>query len=229
MNTRPEPAIQLRRVAKKYLSGDTEFYALRDVDLDIFPGEFISVVGPSGSGKSTLMHLLGCLDSPSEGSLSIEGVELAQARSDELARMRNRRIGFVFQAFNLLPKFTVLGNVELPMVYAGVAPAERRQRALSAIKRMGLGHRVHHYPRQLSGGQNQRVAIARAIVNHPALLLADEPTGALDSATGLEILNVFRELNASGTTVVIVTHDPEIAAFTRRRIEIRDGRIQMSS
>jgi putative ABC transport system ATP-binding protein len=220
-----QSVISLRNVSKKYQSGETEFFALKEIDLDLWSGELSSIIGPSGSGKSTLMHLIGCLDSPTSGTLKIEGTDISRASSDVLASIRNQRIGFVFQAFNLLPKLDVLENVQLPMVYSGIAPEERRERAVRAIERVGLGHRMRHFPRQLSGGQNQRVAIARSLVNDPAILLADEPTGALDSVTGKEILSLFTKLNDSGSTVVLVTHDPEIAAFTPRRIEIRDGRI----
>ncbi len=218
--------ISLRDVSKTYPGGEGVFYALREVDLDLHPGEFSAIIGPSGSGKSTLMHLLGCLDTPSTGSLTIEGTEISRAGSDRLARVRNERIGFVFQSFNLLPRLSVLDNVELPMVYGGVSARMRRERAMASLENVGLAHRVHHFPRQLSGGQNQRVAIARALVNSPAILLADEPTGALDSRTGVEILNVFAELNRKGATVVLVTHDQDVAAAAQRRIEIHDGRVK---
>lgn len=223
------PLVELHDIRKTYRIGDEEIAALDGVTLSIEAGEFLGIIGPSGSGKSTLMHLLGCLDTPTSGRLVIDGIDVSRASSDELAAMRNARIGFVFQAFNLLPKFDVLRNVELPMVYAGVSAKVRRERALAAIERVGLSHRVHNTPLQLSGGQCQRVAIARAIVNDPKIIFADEPTGNLDSHTGEAILTLFRELAESGRTIVIVTHDNSIAARLPRRIEMRDGRIRFDA
>lgn len=207
--------------------GDQEIVALGGITLDIHAGEFLAIIGPSGSGKSTLMHLLGCLDTPTSGSITIDGVDVSQASNNELAAMRNSKIGFVFQAFNLLPKFNVLQNVELPMVYAGLPAAKRRARALEAIERVGLEHRVYNNPLQLSGGQCQRVAIARALVNNPRIVFADEPTGNLDSQTGEGILTLFKELSDAGSTIVIVTHDNNIARRLPRRIEMRDGLIRV--
>lgn len=217
--------IELRNVSKIYRLGGEEIRALDDVSLDIEAGEFISIIGPSGSGKSTLMHLVGCLDSPTKGSIKLDGLEIGNASSRELARLRNQKIGFVFQFFNLLPKLSVLQNVELPMIYRRVPGTERRQRALEALRMVSLENRVRHRPLQISGGQQQRVAIARALVNDPKIIFADEPTGNLDSQTGEAILELFRQLSQAGRTIVIVTHDTEIAALTPRRIEIRDGRI----
>jgi putative ABC transport system ATP-binding protein len=217
--------IELQDVVKRYRVGEQEIVALDQVNLRIEQGEFAAIIGPSGSGKSTLMHLLGCLDTATSGTVRIDGVDVSGASSNLVAQMRNQKIGFVFQAFNLLSKFTVLQNVELPMVYASVTAHERRQRALEAIERVGLSQRLHNNPLQLSGGQCQRVAIARALVNRPKIVFADEPTGNLDSKTGESILQLFRELSAQGRTIVIVTHDNEIAEQTGRRIEIRDGRV----
>jgi len=205
--------------------GTQEVRALDGITLDIHQGEYAAIVGPSGSGKSTLMHLLGCLDTPTSGTITIDGVDASQATATRLSRIRNEKIGFVFQTFNLLPKLNVQENVELPLVYAGVGSAERRRKAQAALDAVGLSDRMKHRPNELSGGQNQRVAIARALVNDPKLLLADEPTGALDSNTGEQIMRLFRELSAKGNTVLIVTHDPDIANETNRRIHIRDGRI----
>lgn len=196
-----------------------------DVTLDIEAGEFISIIGPSGSGKSTLMHILGCLDSPSTGTIQLDGVMIQNASARELATIRNRKIGFVFQFFNLLPKLNVMQNVELPMIYSGIAGKERRERSMAALEAVGLANRAKHRPSQLSGGQQQRAAIARALVNSPRIVFADEPTGNLDSHTGEAILQLFRQLSREGRTIVLVTHDPEIAAVTPRRIEIRDGKI----
>jgi len=221
--------VELTDICKRYRVGDQEITALDHVTLSIESGEFIAIIGPSGSGKSTLMHLLGCLDTPTSGQLTIDGVDVSKAGSDELARMRNSRIGFVFQSFNLLPKFDVLRNVELPMVYAGVSAKTRRERAMEAIEQVGLTHRVHNNPLQLSGGQCQRVAIARALVNNPKIIFADEPTGNLDSHTGEAILSLFRELSESGRTIVLVTHDNDIAARLPRRIEMRDGRVNLEA
>lgn len=217
--------IELRGVSKIYHLGGEEIRALDQVDLDIDAGEFISIIGPSGSGKSTLMHILGCLDSPTHGSIKLDGMELATANMRELARIRNRKIGFVFQFFNLLPKLNVLQNVELPMVYAGCGSRERRERAMEALKLVDMDRRAKHRPMQLSGGQQQRAAIARALVNDPKIVFADEPTGNLDSHTGETILNLFHDLSRQGRTIALVTHDPEIAAVTPRKIEIRDGKI----
>ncbi len=217
--------IHLEGLSKVYRVGDQEIRALDGVDLRIEEGEFIAIIGSSGSGKSTLMHLLGCLDTPTAGRMEICGQDLAKASSDELARVRNKEIGFVFQAFNLLPKLDVVSNIALPLIYAGVPARERLARARKAAEDVGLGERLSNRPPQLSGGQCQRVAIARALVNNPRILFADEPTGNLDSATGRMILEMFDALHASGKTVVLVTHDPAIAARSRRVIEIRDGRI----
>jgi putative ABC transport system ATP-binding protein len=217
--------VELRNVSKIYRLGDEEIRALDDVSLDIEVGEFISIIGPSGSGKSTLMHILGCLDSPTKGTITLDGVMIQNASSRELASIRNRKIGFVFQFFNLLPKLNVLQNVELPMIYSGIGSRERRERSMEALKAVDLANRSKHRPSQLSGGQQQRVAIARALVNNPRIIFADEPTGNLDSHTGDAILNLFRQLSQQGRTIVLVTHDPEIAAVTPRRIEIRDGKI----
>ncbi len=217
--------IHLEGLSKVYRVGDQEIRALDEVNLRIEEGEFIAIIGSSGSGKSTLMHLLGCLDTPTAGRMEICGKDLAKASNDELARVRNREIGFVFQAFNLLPKLDVVSNIALPLIYAGVASRERLARARKVAADVGLGDRLSNRPPQLSGGQCQRVAIARALVNNPRILFADEPTGNLDSATGKMILEMFDVLHASGKTIVLVTHDPAIAARSRRVIEIRDGRI----
>src|SRR6184192_312768 len=219
------PLVELRNVSKIYLLGEEEIRALDDVTLDIDEGEFISIIGPSGSGKSTLMHILGCLDSPSKGTIELDGTMIHDASSAQLARIRNQKIGFVFLFFNLLPKLNVLQNVELPMIYSGVSARERRQRAITALEMVDLQNRMKHRPMQLSGGQQQRVAIARALVNNPRIVFADEPTGNLDSHTGEAILALFRKLSQEGRTIALVTHDPEIAAVTPRRIEIRDGKI----
>jgi len=217
--------IELRNVSKIYQLGGEEIRALDDVSLDIEGGEFISIIGPSGSGKSTLMHIVGCLDSPSKGSITLDGTQIENATPRELARIRNQKIGFVFQFFNLLPKLTVLQNVELPMIYSGLPAGKRREHAMEALKMVGLENRSKHRPMQISGGQQQRVAIARALVNNPKIVFADEPTGNLDSHTGERILELFRSLSTRGHTIALVTHDPEIAAVTPRRIEIRDGKI----
>jgi putative ABC transport system ATP-binding protein len=217
--------LELRNVSKLYQLGGEEIRALDDVSLELNQGEFVSIIGPSGSGKSTLMHILGCLDSPTLGHVTLEGVEIGKASQRELARIRNRSIGFVFQSFNLLPKLNVVQNVELPMIYAGLGGRDRRERAVKALEMVDLGNRLKNRPSQLSGGQQQRVAIARALVNNPKIILADEPTGNLDTHTGELILALFRRLAAEGRTVILVTHNPEIAAVTPRRIEIRNGKI----
>ena len=217
--------VELRNVSKIYYLGGEEIRALDDVSLDIESGEFISIIGPSGSGKSTLMHILGCLDSPTKGTITLDGTMIQDASTAQLARIRNQKIGFVFQFFNLLPKLNVLQNVELPMIYSGVSARERRQRAIKALEMVDLQNRMKHRPMQLSGGQQQRVAIARALVNNPKIVFADEPTGNLDSHTGEAILTLFRKLSQEGRTIALVTHDPEIAAVTPRKIEIRDGKI----
>lgn len=219
------PLVEVRNVSKIYQLGGEEIRALDDVSVDIHAGEFISIIGPSGSGKSTLMHLLGCLDSPSKGTIRLDGTMIENASEQGLARIRNRKIGFVFQFFNLLPKLSVLQNVELPLIYTGVSSRERHERALHALQLVELDNRAKHRPMQLSGGQQQRAAIARALVNDPKIVFADEPTGNLDSHTGETILQLFSKLSQKGRTIALVTHDPEIAAFTPRRIEIRDGKI----
>ncbi len=215
--------ISLDKVTKLYRSGDSEFAALRAVDLTIEPGEFVAITGSSGSGKSTMMNILGCLDTPSSGHYRLDGRDVAGLSRVELAEVRNRTIGFVFQSFNLLPRTSAAENVELPLIYAKVPPAERRRRSLEALERVGLAKRSGHQPSQLSGGQQQRVAIARALVARPPLILADEPTGNLDSATSLDIMQLLSALRDSGITIVFVTHEPDIAAFAARKLTMRDG------
>ncbi|MDB5433425.1 MAG: macrolide transporter ATP-binding protein [Caulobacter sp.] len=217
--------IDIRDLEKVYIMGEEKVAALAGVTLSIGRGEHAAVIGPSGSGKSSLMNILGGLDRPTEGVYSFEGEDVGHFDDDSLADFRNRRIGFVFQSFQLLPRLTALQNVELPMVYAGLSPRERRDRAAAMLDRVGLGSRMTHRPTQLSGGQQQRVAIARALANDPDLLLADEPTGALDTHTGQEVLALFRALNAEGLTLIIVTHDREVAAQAPRRITFRDGKV----
>ncbi len=219
------PIISACALSKDYRLGATVVHALVEITVDIAAGEFVAVMGPSGSGKSTFMNLVGCLDVPTTGRLLIDGVDTATVDGDALARLRNRKIGFVFQQFNLLARTSARDNVEVPLIYAGMPAAERRRRAMAVLARVGLADRAHHLPNQLSGGQQQRVAIARALVNDPDILLADEPTGALDSRTGLEILAFFQELNAEGRTVVLVTHEAEIARCARRILTFRDGRL----
>ena len=232
--TAPEPPsaervhkalIQLERVKKIYDSGENEVQALSGIDVRIDRGEFVSITGPSGSGKSTLMHILGCLDSPSEGRYWLDGEDVAAMSGKALARIRNQKLGFVFQTFNLLPRATIWKNCELPLLYAGIDSDQRRERALQALDRVGLKNRAKHRPGELSGGQRQRVAIARALVNNPSLILADEPTGNLDQKTGGDIIKLFEELAANGQTIILVTHDPAIAQRTHRRIKIVDGLI----
>ena len=218
--------IETRELWKTYRMGNEEIHALQDVSIKIESGEYVAVMGPSGSGKSTLMNLIGCLDTPSEGSYLLNGHQVRELDDDELARIRNEEIGFIFQTFNLLPRATALHNVELPLVYAGVSGADRRARALEALTRVELADRVTHRPNELSGGQRQRVAIARALVNAPALLLADEPTGNLDSKTGLEIMALFRRLHGIGNTIVLITHEPEVARYAHRVIHLRDGQVE---
>jgi putative ABC transport system ATP-binding protein len=217
--------IETRGLAKTYGSNGTAVHALRGIDLSVEAGELLALIGPSGSGKSTLMSILGCLDVPTGGEYTLAGQRVDGLSGKELAVIRNEKIGFVFQQYNLLPKATILRNVELPMLYAGVARRERRQRALELLEKVGIPDKANVLPAQLSGGQRQRVAIARALANRPALLLADEPTGALDTKTGEEVLALFRELHSQGNTVVLVTHDPGIAARAERRVELRDGLI----
>ena len=215
--------IELRGIVKKYVLGEETVLALAGVDLFIGRNEYVALIGPSGSGKSTLMNIIGCLDSPSEGQYILNGRDTSSLRDDELATVRNREIGFIFQSFHLLPRQTALQNVMQPLVYRRMPPVERRERAAHALEKVGLGDRLDHRPNQLSGGQRQRVAVARALVGEPSLLLADEPTGNLDSRTSLEIMALFDALHAQGQTVVIVTHEPDIAVHCRRTIRVRDG------
>jgi putative ABC transport system ATP-binding protein len=218
--------IRIRDLAREYQMGEERILALQSVTLDIRRNEYVAIMGPSGSGKSTMMNLLGCLDTPTGGEYWLNGQEVSRLSDDQLARVRNREIGFVFQTFNLLPRATALHNVELPLVYAGARARERRERAAAALARVGLEHRMEHRPNELSGGQRQRVAIARALVNHPSILLADEPTGNLDSVTSEEIMRVFGDLHAAGQTVIMVTHEPDIAAHAERVVMLRDGCVE---
>jgi putative ABC transport system ATP-binding protein len=211
---------------KTYIMGDQEIHAVSGVDITIQRGEYVAIMGPSGSGKSTLMNLIGCLDTPTKGLYYLNGKLASEMEDDELARIRNKEIGFVFQTFNLLARASALHNVELPLIYAGMPTEERLNRARQALKAVDLEGRMHHKPNELSGGQRQRVAIARALVNHPSILLADEPTGALDTATGREIMGLFERLHSEGNTIVLVTHEPDIAAHAHRIIHIRDGKVE---
>ncbi|MGN6391116.1 MAG: ABC transporter ATP-binding protein [Gemmatimonadales bacterium] len=218
--------IRIRDLARDYRMGEELIQALRGVTLDIRRNEYVAIMGPSGSGKSTMMNLLGCLDTPTAGEYWLNGEEVSRLSDDALARVRNREIGFVFQTFNLLPRATALHNVELPLVYAGTRARDRRDRAVAALEQVGLGHRLDHRPNELSGGQRQRVAIARALINQPSILLADEPTGNLDSVTSEEIMRVFADLHGAGQTVIMVTHESDIAAHAERVVVLRDGRVE---
>ena len=218
--------IETKDLWKTYTMGDEEIHALRGVSIQIEKGEYVAIMGPSGSGKSTLMNLIGCLDTPSKGTYLLNGKEASTMNDNELARIRNEEIGFVFQTFNLLPRATALHNVELPLVYAGISSRERLARAKTALEKVELGPRMNHKPNELSGGQRQRVAIARALVNNPSILLADEPTGNLDSKTGVEIMALFARLHEAGNTIVLVTHEADVAAHAHRQILIRDGQVE---
>jgi len=217
--------IKFEKISRRYQMGMETIHALREVSLEIERGEYVAIMGPSGSGKSTLMNLIGCLDSPTSGEYSLNGVQVSQMDDNELAEIRNKEIGFIFQTFNLLPRSDALRNVELPLVYYGLPAEERRRTALEALTSVGLADRVHHKPNELSGGQRQRVAVARALVNKPSILLADEPTGNLDSKTGTEILALFEELSKRGNTLIVVTHEEDVARHARRILRIRDGLI----
>jgi putative ABC transport system ATP-binding protein len=218
--------IETQDLWKTYTMGDEEIHALRGISIQIDKGEYVAIMGPSGSGKSTLMNLIGCLDTPSKGTYLLNSKEVSTMNDNELARIRNEEIGFVFQTFNLLPRATALHNVELPLVYAGVSSKERLERAKQALDKVELSQRMAHKPNELSGGQRQRVAIARALVNNPSILLADEPTGNLDSKTGVEIMALFERLHAAGNTIVLVTHEADVAAHAKRQILIRDGQVE---
>jgi putative ABC transport system ATP-binding protein len=219
------PLISLRGISRTYDMGHVQVPALRDVDLDVMPGEFLAIVGPSGSGKSTMMHILGCLDRPTTGTYVLAGTPVEDLDDDGLARVRSRTIGFVFQSYNLLPRTSALDNVTAPLLYQGVGRGDRAERATAALQRLGLGDRLQHEPSELSGGQQQRVAIARALVTDPALILADEPTGNLDQASGHEVLALLQELNQTGRTIILITHDVGVAAAASRQVHIRDGRL----
>lgn len=220
-----KPVIQMNELRKVYRIGDQEIHALRGVSLSIEEGDFVAIMGPSGSGKSSMMNVIGCLDKPTSGEFFLDGYPISQAHDDDLAVIRNQKIGFVFQNFNLLPRTTALENVELPLLYAGVSPRERRERAIRALTSVGLEHRLNNRPNELSGGQQQRVSIARALVNDPVIVLADEPTGALDTRTSEEIMGIFQQLNDAGKTVILVTHEPDIAEYAKRIVRFRDGQI----
>ena len=219
------PIIDLDRVSRTYQMGHMEVPALADVSLQVQPGEFLAIVGPSGSGKTTIMNILGCLDRPTAGQYTLDGTPVGDLDDDSLAAVRGRTIGFVFQSYNLLPRTTALDNVATPLLYQGVSRSKRQARAKAALERLGLGDRIHHEPTELSGGQQQRVAVARAIVTEPALILADEPTGNLDSHSGAEVMALLHELNDAGRTIVLITHDTEVAAAATRQIHLRDGRV----
>ncbi len=223
MNT---PIINIEHIARVYDMGGEKVHALRDVSLNIYPNEYIAIMGPSGSGKSTMMNILGCLDTPSSGIYNFKGLDVKEMDDNDLAEIRNREIGFVFQTFNLLPRASALKNVELPLVYSGVSRSERRDRAIKTLEEVGLGDRMQHKPNELSGGQRQRVAIARALVTKPSIILADEPTGNLDSKTGVEIMRLFQELWQRGNTIIIVTHEEDIARHAHRIVRIRDGKVE---
>ncbi|RIV20107.1 ABC transporter ATP-binding protein [Alicyclobacillaceae bacterium I2511] len=217
--------LEVCHLDKTYTVGDGEATVLHDINLGVLAGEFVSIMGPSGSGKSTLMHILGCLDVPTKGQYRLRGRPVESLTHSELARIRNEEVGFVFQNFHLLPRMTVLRNVELPMVYAGIPANDRHRRAIKLLQQVGLGDRLQHRPNTLSGGQKQRVAVARALANHPSVLLADEPTGSLDTKTGEEIMGMFQTLNQGGVTVVVITHDAKVAAFAQRTVQLLDGKI----
>jgi len=219
--------LELENITKVYKAGQTEIPALRGISCCIESGEMVSIIGPSGSGKSTLMNIIGCLDKPTSGRYRMDGTEVSELNDNQLAEIRNKKIGFVFQSFNLLSRTTALANVELPLIYSGAS--NRRQRALQVLESVGLAHRVTHRPSELAGGEQQRVAIARALINNPSLILADEPTGNLDTQTSKEIMLVFKQLNEQGMTIVLVTHEPDIAAYTQRTIKLRDGQIEGSA
>ncbi len=218
--------IQIEHLTKVYQLGEIEVHALRGVSLNVSRGEFVAIMGASGSGKSTFMNILGCLDKPTKGTYLLEGIDVGKLNRDELAAIRNGKIGFVFQGFNLLSRTSALENVELPLFYGPTSNKVRKVKAMESLEKVGLGERMHHYPNQLSGGQQQRVAIARALVNDPSIILADEPTGNLDSRTSVEVLGIFQELNENGITIILVTHEPDIAQFAKRQIIFRDGKIK---